>query len=197
MYAQAYSSTAISELESLTHLWRDGKIIIRSNVIMENIDANAFQLILNSPTILQCKHLYFAAQPNFPLRNHTVFYSVDIFQVILGGLPLDNEHWLNFFEGSKADGSKPLIVLACRDDNDQILELIDFIAQAFSRAVSPCAFKVVLNTLKWNGLGRPPLTPFQKENHLTGEILEVRHDYSEEVPIWDPYTLERFSIQKN
>ncbi|KAI1691367.1 hypothetical protein DdX_21932 [Ditylenchus destructor] len=107
-------------MESLPYLWRDGNIFIwYTRCDGSLIDTEDFQLILNSPTILQCRelHMYNA---DFSFKDYKMLYSVNIIYFANDNKKIDSNSLLQFLEQS---GDKPLIVLIrlVRESVDDVL----------------------------------------------------------------------------
>ncbi|KAI1712888.1 hypothetical protein Ddc_12232 [Ditylenchus destructor] len=167
-----YTSEAANELESLTHLWRDRVITIKP-MEMQVIFAESIRHILDSPTILKCKQLEIE-DPDLPLSNYPVLYSADVFHVFCNRI-LKPENW-KFFEGSRADGGKPLFFLTLWINHSDVEPVVitNYKYQVFPQADSPCAFKMVV---KLRLVGE--LLPFSIQNTSTQEVLELKEDYSD------------------
>ncbi|KAI1690554.1 hypothetical protein DdX_22419 [Ditylenchus destructor] len=70
-----YNPEHIEELESIAYLWRDSDIGIRhAKNLYGRIVAEEFQLILNSPTILQCRQLRMT-NVQFSFKDYNVLYT--------------------------------------------------------------------------------------------------------------------------
>ncbi|KAI1692739.1 hypothetical protein DdX_21091 [Ditylenchus destructor] len=97
-----YNSEHIAEMESIAYLWRDGNIQIQ--YVRDNrIITKDFLLILNSPTILQCRTLYMHA-PHFSFKDYNVLYTVQVIRFTYG----DATHFEQFLE---RPGVKPVVFL--------------------------------------------------------------------------------------
>ncbi|KAI1697027.1 hypothetical protein DdX_18736 [Ditylenchus destructor] len=149
------------------------------------ITAEDFQLILNSPTILQCRRLKLV-NARFPFKNYKILYTVKVIELFCYLLDdVDPNYWLEFLE-------QPIVALhsLCGENIDNAL---DHLKQAFSSAVSPNAFKVVFVQED------EPLTEFRVTNKTSGENLELKKglpvEYPEEwLADFDNYTFERSSV---
>ncbi|KAI1704768.1 hypothetical protein Ddc_16029 [Ditylenchus destructor] len=178
-----YNQDHIKEMESIAYLWRDHKIYT------ETITAENFQLILDSPTILQCQTLYMD-NAHFSFKDYKVLYAVKVIEICYHNEE-DIDVWQQFLE---QPGVKPVVAFCClsRQDTEKLL---DRFSKAFSSAVSPNAFKIVLP--KRGG----PLTEFRNTNNTSHEILELKKGFPPEYQKDhylrtedDYYTLERSSI---
>ncbi|KAI1701231.1 hypothetical protein Ddc_17713 [Ditylenchus destructor] len=96
--AVGVNSRQIEKMESISYLWRDGDIHLANQHSRDD-----FKLILNSPTILQCRNLYMT-NTYFSLKNHKVLYTVKVIETC----NVNPTCWLEFLE---QPGVKPLIVV--------------------------------------------------------------------------------------
>ncbi|KAI1698642.1 hypothetical protein Ddc_18991 [Ditylenchus destructor] len=163
-----YNPEHIAEMESIAYLWRDGTIYIwhaHENARNDDsrISAEDFPLILNSPTILQCRILEME-HAHFSFKDYKVLYTVRVIDVDYDDDEIDPNSWLQFLE---QPGVKPVVVLrdVRRESVDNVLGCI---LKAFSSAVSPNAFKVVFAEID------EELTEFRETNKTSGEILELK-----------------------
>ncbi|KAI1690457.1 hypothetical protein Ddc_24930 [Ditylenchus destructor] len=192
-----YNPEHVTEMESMTHLWRDGEISIRNDDShSDQTRAEDFQLILNSPTILQCRVLYMK-DAQFSLKDYEVFYTVNVIVINYFCRDVANDYWPDFLE---QPGVKPVVVLSYFSRRN-IENLLDRLSKAFSSAVLPNAFKIVFGQSSFD----EPLIEFREENKTSAEILELKkgipmelqaeyrafHSYFEG---YDCYTLKRSSI---
>ncbi|KAI1698034.1 zinc finger, c4 type (two domains) domain-containing protein [Ditylenchus destructor] len=188
-----YNPAHIAEMESVAHLWREGEIFIRNEQRYRKIVAEDFQLILNSPIILQCRNLHMF-DPHFSFKDYKILYTVNIFEV-----QYDDEEEINpsyWQEFLKQPGVKPIVALQLFGRKN-IGFVIDRLSKAFFSAVSPNAFKIVF--VQYDG----HLAEFQERNNTSGEILELKKglpvEYKNLPTVWpteylkkyDNYTLER------
>ncbi|KAI1710438.1 hypothetical protein Ddc_13445 [Ditylenchus destructor] len=183
-----YNPEHIEQMESIAHLWCDRRIDVwkRDSGILCVL--NDFQLILDSPTILQCRHL-FMMRAHFSFKDYKVLYNAKIIENYYGNEETDPDYWAQFLE---QPGVKPLVVLRYLH-RESINTLIDHLSKAFSSAVSPNAFKIVFANY------RKDLTEFRKTNETSGEKLELKKglptEYQNEyLDGYFNYTLERSSI---
>ncbi|KAI1702716.1 hypothetical protein Ddc_16944 [Ditylenchus destructor] len=101
----SYLPEHIEEMESIAHLWCDGKIIIwngSTGIVAEN-----FQLILDSPKIMQCRHLYMT-RAQFSFKDYKLLYNAKIIENHYYNDKTDPNYWPQFLEQT---GMKPLVVL--------------------------------------------------------------------------------------
>ncbi|KAI1692885.1 hypothetical protein Ddc_23268 [Ditylenchus destructor] len=178
----SYSLKHIKEMESISYLWRDGKIGLRHTV------SEDFQLILNSPIILQCQRLL-VYPSNYFFKDYKVLYTVKVIESWYAYRDVDPNCWMQFFEQA---GVKPVVVL-WRLNCQSIDNVLDCLSKAFSSAVSPNAFKIVFaQTIR-------PLTEFRETNSTSREMLELKKGLPTEYQLeglekHENYTLERSSI---
>ncbi|KAI1691999.1 hypothetical protein Ddc_23917 [Ditylenchus destructor] len=110
-----YNPEHIEQMESIAHLWCDRKISVwngGSGIVAEDI-----QLILDSPTILQCRYL-FMHRAHFSFKDYKILYNakiIEIYYEIDYPYKYDHDYWPQFLEQPGT----------------------------FSSAVSPNAFKIV------------------------------------------------------
>ncbi|KAI1702332.1 hypothetical protein DdX_15514 [Ditylenchus destructor] len=189
--ASAYNPDHISEMESITYLWSDGRIEIWDiDGYGKRIAAEDFLPILNSPTILQCRELRMI-NADFPFKYYNVLYSVNVFEIACTTGDIDANHYLDFLE---KPGVKPVVALYdfSRHHIDNVLDLL---SKDFSSATVPNAFKIVFAQYKT----RQPLTEFRETNKISGEKLELKkgipveyqHRFFKDNKYW---TLERAKI---
>ncbi|KAI1690995.1 hypothetical protein DdX_22169 [Ditylenchus destructor] len=190
-----YNSQHIEEMESIAYLWRDGKICIwNAKSDGSRIVDNDFQLILNSPTILQCRDLYME-NAHFSFKDYKVLYSVKVIEVYYNEKDeeeIDLNSWPEFLE---QPGVKPVVVLHYYH-RENIAFIIDRLSQPFSSAVLPNGFKVVFSQ---RNEPLEPLTQFRETNKTLGEILELKKvlptEYQpEHLKGHECYTLERSRV---
>ncbi|KAI1708983.1 hypothetical protein Ddc_14068 [Ditylenchus destructor] len=184
----AYNPVHIEEMESIAHLWCNGSVHINVWNGCTRIVADDFQLILDSPTILQCRHLSMI-RAHFSFKDYKVLYNPKIIENYYLNAKTDPDYWPQFLE---QPGVKPLVVLRGLH-RESINTVIDHLSKTFSSAVSPNAFKIVFAE------NRKPLTEFQKTNETSGEKLELKKglptEYQDEyLNGYFNYTLERSSI---
>ncbi|KAI1691931.1 hypothetical protein Ddc_23943 [Ditylenchus destructor] len=181
-----YNPEHIKEMESISHVWCDRKICVWNGG--GEIVADDIQLILDSPTILQCQLLYMS-RAHFSFKDYKVLYNAKIIENNYYDDKTDPDYWPQFLE---QPGVKPLVVL--RDlHRESINTVVDHLSKAFSSAVSPNAFKIVFANY------RKDLTEFRKTNETSGEKLELKKglpiEYeNERLDRYCNYTLERSSI---
>ncbi|KAI1700776.1 hypothetical protein Ddc_17939 [Ditylenchus destructor] len=183
----------IAELESMSYLWRDHYFFIgkgdESRIVAEDI-----QLILNSPTILQCRFLWMM-NAHFSLKDYKVLNTVNVFQIDYDGADdIDLNHCLEFLE---QPGAKPVVALSGLR-REIIDNALDRLKQAFSSAVSPNAYQIAFVQVD------KPLTEFRETNKTSREVLELKkglpveypEEYAEYFNPWDfdPYTLKRSNV---
>ncbi|KAI1691412.1 hypothetical protein Ddc_24248 [Ditylenchus destructor] len=187
-----YNPEHIEQMESIAHLWCDRKIEVwKWGCTGINCVWNDFQLILDSPTILQCRHLSMG-YAHFSFKDYKVLYNAKIIENYYGNEETDPDYWPQFLE---QPGVKPLVVLRYLY-RKSINTLIDHLSKAFSSAVLPNAFKIVFAETF------DPLTEFRKTNETSGEKLELKPGLPAEYQDDDNkfldrcinYTLERSSI---
>ncbi|KAI1701554.1 hypothetical protein DdX_16029 [Ditylenchus destructor] len=185
-YYLAYNSQHVAEMESISYLWRDGRICIDI--------AEGSQLILNSPTVLQCRELSidFHGNEYFSFKDYKVLYSVNKMEIFYYNKKTDPNIWTQFLE---QPGAKPVVVLSWLHP-ESINEILDQLTQTFSSAVSPNPFKIV-----FAGLYKEELSEFRETNNTSGEILEMKEglpvEYQDEMSSDEDskhYTLERSCI---
>ncbi|KAI1698129.1 hypothetical protein Ddc_19289 [Ditylenchus destructor] len=180
-----YNPEHIEEMESIAYLWRDGKISIW-NDRYARLMTEDIQLILNSPTILQCQTLSID-NAEFSFKDYKILFTVNTIEIDYVNDNIDPNYWLQFLE---QPGVKPVVVLRQlrREDIDNML---DHLFKAFSSAVSPNAFKFVFDI-------EGTLPEFRETNKTSGEILELKKGLVAEVRNWGEncynHTLERSSV---
>ncbi|KAI1704611.1 hypothetical protein DdX_14107 [Ditylenchus destructor] len=198
-----YNPEQISELESIAYLWRDGNISIENaGKYLSIIRAEDFQLILNSPTILQCRQLYMY-NAHFSFKDYKILYALKIFEILYYPYEedddynddyiddsFDSNYWAEFVE---QPGVKPVVVLN-HFPHRKVVDMIDLLSKAFESADLPNAFKVVFE-YEFEG----QITEFRETNSTSGEKLELKTVIPlecQEVSFdYDYYcTLERSSI---
>ncbi|KAI1702238.1 hypothetical protein Ddc_17215 [Ditylenchus destructor] len=184
----------IAEMESMSYLWRDHCLII-GKVDESRIVAEDIQLILNSPTILQCRFLAMA-RAHFSFKNYKVLNTVNVFEIAYAeaDVDIDLNHWQQFLE---QPGAKPVVALGGLR-REIIDNALDRLKQAFSSAVSPNAYKIVFVQVG------EPLTEFRETNKTSREVLELKKGLPVEYPEecaedfnhqnFDHYTLKRCSV---
>ncbi|KAI1696182.1 hypothetical protein DdX_19170 [Ditylenchus destructor] len=113
-----YNPEHIEEMESIAYLWRDGNICIwNAKSDGSRIIANDIQLILNSPTILQCRLLKMD-NAHFSFKDYKVLYTVKVIDIWYGYRDVNLNCWPEFLE---QPGVKPTIALReCRRRNIDI-----------------------------------------------------------------------------
>ncbi|KAI1691162.1 hypothetical protein DdX_22056 [Ditylenchus destructor] len=117
-----YNPEQIAEMESITYLWSDGNVKIQhADGNGSGIVAEDFQLILNSPTILQCRDLTMDC-PLFSFNDHNVLYNVKVIRVTYF-YDIDPAHFAQFLE---QPGVKPVVVMLHFDraNIDNVLDLL-------------------------------------------------------------------------
>ncbi|KAI1691500.1 hypothetical protein DdX_21846 [Ditylenchus destructor] len=184
-----YNPDHIAEMESIAYLWRDRDIGIRPVSYNHRIVAEDFQLILNSPSILQCQILdMFNAQ--FSFKDYKVLYTVKVIEIdYYGEEEIDLSHWQQFLE---EPGAKPVVALHGMS-RESIISVLDRLKKAFSSAVSPNAFKIAFVDED------EAFIEFRETNKTTNEKLELKKglpvEYqAEHLKKYDNYTLERSSV---
>ncbi|KAI1710935.1 hypothetical protein Ddc_13197 [Ditylenchus destructor] len=188
-----YNQDHISEMESIAHLWRDGNIyIMNDGVYGSRIGVDDIQLILNSPTILQCQ-LLSMHNAHFSFKDYKVLYTVKVIKIRHNDeedIDLWLQYWQQFLEQS---GTKP--VVAFDNLRRKIVDnLLERFSKTFSSAVSPNAFKIVF------AQSSGPLTEFRETNNISREILELKKGLPTEIQKKyltgsNHYTLERSNVQ--
>ncbi|KAI1708992.1 hypothetical protein Ddc_14078 [Ditylenchus destructor] len=158
-----YNPEHIEQMESLAHIWSDRKIGVWKLEVESQIVANDIQLILDSPTILQCRCLTMA-HAHFSFKDYKVLYSAKIIEIGYFGDATDCDYWPQFLE---QPGAKPLVVLRYLH-RESINSVVDHLSKVFSSAVSPNAFKIVF------AKSREALTEFRMTNNASGEKLELK-----------------------
>ncbi|KAI1701560.1 hypothetical protein DdX_16035 [Ditylenchus destructor] len=193
-----YSPGHIEEMESIAYLWREGDITIFKDTCAERIIvAEDFQLILNSPMILQCRELY-TANAQFSFKDYKVLYSVKVIIIFYDEQEnIDFNYWPQFLE---QPGVKPIVVFRWLEP-ESVDDVLGHLSKAFSSAVSPNAFKIVFAEIEDESDEEidEPLTEFRKTNNTSGEILELKKGVPLECQSqWfteeNCFTLERSSI---
>ncbi|KAI1698210.1 hypothetical protein Ddc_19238 [Ditylenchus destructor] len=212
-----YNPEHIAEMESIAYLWRDGDIHIwNARNDGSRIGADDFQLILNSPTILQCRTLYME-NAHFSFKDYKVLYSVKFIEIDYENAEADPDFWPEFLE---QPGVKPVVVLR-QLHPDSVVNLLERLYKDFSKAVSPKAYKIILaqngrlmiksKVQSFKGVysySQPtvPLTDeeligFQDKNKTLGEKWEFKKpfEFALEYPEYElsennKYVLERSSI---
>ncbi|KAI1711867.1 hypothetical protein DdX_09826 [Ditylenchus destructor] len=152
-------------MESLAYLWRDYEISIRHN--LSRIDAEHFQPILNSPTILQCRKLHMT-NALFSFKDFKVLYTVKIIESLHNdkeNVEVWQQYWQQFLEHP---GVKAVVVFQYFYTEN--FDIFDRLSKDFSTAVVPNAFKVVFVRAPCHKL----LTEFVKTNKTSGEKLELK-----------------------
>ncbi|KAI1695611.1 hypothetical protein DdX_19497 [Ditylenchus destructor] len=161
-----YNPEHIAEMESLTYLWRDYEISIRG--ILCRIDAERFQPILNSPTILQCRKLNMVNE-HFSFKDFNVLYTVKVIEMFYN----DNENielWQQYLQQFlEQPGVKPILILRVPFWKNVDI-FLNGLSKYFSSAVVPNAFKVVFVRASYQA----PLTEFSETNKTSGEKLELK-----------------------
>ncbi|KAI1707244.1 hypothetical protein Ddc_14944 [Ditylenchus destructor] len=189
-----YNPEQIAELESLAYLWRDGSIWIE-NDSTNMIRAEDIPLILNSPTILQCRQLHMT-YAHFSFKNYQILYTVKVFKILYpyeddyGDDDIDSNYWPEFLD---QPGAKPVVVLN-HFPPTKVVDMLDRLSKAFHSAISPNAFKVVIE-YEFEG----QITEFRETNNISREKLELKAEIplecQEVIFDYDYYcTLERSSI---
>ncbi|KAI1693610.1 hypothetical protein Ddc_22660 [Ditylenchus destructor] len=131
-----YNPEHITEMESITYLWRNGNITIQS--LTGIIGAEDFLSILNSPTILQCRILGMN-NANFSFKDYKVLYTVEFICIYYFMMEIDLNSWQQFLEEPEG---KPVVIFH-HLSRHFIDNLFGKLSKAFSSAVSPNAFKIV------------------------------------------------------
>ncbi|KAI1700052.1 hypothetical protein Ddc_18293 [Ditylenchus destructor] len=188
IYDNTYDTEHIAEMESIAYLWRDGDIDLRNVESGSRIRAENFQLILNSPTILQCQKLVMI-NAHFSFKDYNVLYLVKVIEAHYYR-DIGCEYWLQFLE---QPGAKPIVVLRQFCGILCIDNLLNRLSKAFSSAVSPNAFKIVFPDYAKS------LTEFREVNKTSGEMMEFKKGLPSEYQIeawtgYGNYTLERYSV---
>ncbi|KAI1699727.1 hypothetical protein DdX_17150 [Ditylenchus destructor] len=172
-------------MESITYLWSDGNVKIQhADRNGSGIVAEDFQLILNSPTILQCRDLTMDC-PLFSFKDYSVLHNVKIIRVTYD---IDPAHLAQFLE---QPGVKPIVVML-HFDRANIDNVLDHFCKVFSSAVVPSPLKIVFDKCKDH------LAEFLEINKTSGEKLEFKKGVSAGYERFSfkfyNYTLERSSI---
>ncbi|KAI1722845.1 hypothetical protein Ddc_07027 [Ditylenchus destructor] len=190
-----YNPEHIAEMESMSYLWRDHCLMIGRDD-GSRIVAEDFQLILNSPTILQSR-LLMMMNAHFSFKDYKVLNTVNVFQIYyVGADDIDLNHWQQFLE---QPGAKPVVALGGRRLRHEIIDnALDRLKQTFSSAISPNAYKIVFRHV------HEPLTEFRETNKASREVLELKKGLPVEYPEewagnfdhqkFDHYTLKRSSV---
>ncbi|KAI1695375.1 hypothetical protein Ddc_21274 [Ditylenchus destructor] len=84
-----YNPEHIEQMESIAHLWCDRNI----NVYIQG----GIQLILNSPTILQCQKLYMD-NAHFSFKDYKILYNAKVIENYYRGEETDPNYWPQFLE---------------------------------------------------------------------------------------------------
>ncbi|KAI1698641.1 hypothetical protein Ddc_18990 [Ditylenchus destructor] len=128
-----YSTKHITEMESIAYLWRDGKISIANAdelhiqyQLSNRLRAEDFQLILNSPTILQCQTLHMG-NAHFSYKDYKVLYTVNVICFDYADEKIDPDCWPQFLEQR---GVKPVIVLR-QIHHENVDSVLDRLTEGF------------------------------------------------------------------
>ncbi|KAI1703497.1 hypothetical protein Ddc_16518 [Ditylenchus destructor] len=191
-----YNPEHIAEMESIAYLWRDGNIRTENaDYCFSQICAENFQSILDSPTILQCQILEMS-NAHFSFKDYKVLYTLNIIDNWYSSDDDDHNWWPEFLEHP---GIKPLIVFRfLRREN--IDNFLDRLSKAFSSAILPNSFKIVLTNIDIDKHRiAKPLTEFRETNNASSEKLELKKglpvEYQKEyLRECECYTLERSSV---
>ncbi|KAI1715184.1 hypothetical protein Ddc_11114 [Ditylenchus destructor] len=189
-----YNSNHIAEMESIAYLWRNDKIsVYNAGITIPNdrntrIIAEDFQLILNSPTILQCRYLKMY-KADFSFKDYKVLHTVNVLELHYDDkYEIDPRYCPEFLEQL---GVKPVVAFLYLRRAD-IDKLLDRLSKAFCSAVLPNAFKIVF------AYCNDPMTEFQETNTTSGEKLDLKKGLPVECQKYlgdhGNYTLERSSI---
>ncbi|KAI1697761.1 hypothetical protein Ddc_19542 [Ditylenchus destructor] len=175
-------------MESIAYLWCDQEMRIWEAGNNDCIVAEDFQLILDSPTILQCR-LLFMHRAHFSFKDYKVLYNAKIIENYYYNEETDPDYWPQFLE---QPGVKPLVVLRGLHPKS-INTVLDHLSKTFTSAVSPNAFKIVF-AQNWKFM-----TEFKKTNETSAEKLELKEGLPTEyqnknLDQYLNYTLERSSI---
>ncbi|KAI1697035.1 zinc-finger double domain-containing protein [Ditylenchus destructor] len=208
-----YNSQHVAEMESISYLWRDGKIRIWNTRNYNRIVAEHFQPVLNSPTILQCQYLTMD-NAHFSFKDYNILYSVKVIEINYANAEIDPNYWSQFLE---QPGVKPLVILR-QLHPDSVVGMLERLYKDFSSAISPNAYKIVFAQIgrlliksivesfkKVNTFSEPDeeLIEFQDWNKTSGEkwefkkrsSAEFRTEYPEyELSENNKYVLERSVI---
>ncbi|KAI1691013.1 hypothetical protein DdX_22157 [Ditylenchus destructor] len=216
-----YNPEHIAEIESIANIWRDGDIFIRhANGPDDQIVAEHFQPILNSPAILKCRDLKMD-NAHFSLKDYKILYSVKVIEIEYKNDETDPNYWSQFLE---QPGVKPVVILR-QLYPESVVGVLERLYQDFSSAISPKAYKIVfaqngklmikfriksiVQSFKKVYTYSQPTVPqtdeelieFQDKNKTSGEKWEFRKpaEFSDEYPEYElsennKYVLERSRI---
>ncbi|KAI1711539.1 hypothetical protein DdX_09999 [Ditylenchus destructor] len=212
-----YNPVHITEMESMAYIWRDGKIWIQKPMLDgSRIGAEDLQLILNSPTILQCRTLSME-NAHFSFKDYKVLYSVKVIEIDYENDETDPNYWSQFFE---QQGVKPAVVLR-QLHPESVVGMLERLYKDFSSAISPNAYKIIfaqngrlmiksiVQSFKVVYTYSQPTVPqndeelieFQDKNKTSGEKWEFKKpaEFSDEYPEFElsennKYVLERSRI---
>ncbi|KAI1700050.1 hypothetical protein Ddc_18291 [Ditylenchus destructor] len=164
-----YYPKQIEEMESISYLWRDGRINIFNtdnfgNRIGGKTELEDFQPVFNSPTLLQCRHLCMD-NAHFSFKDCKVLYTVKFIQMIYHGEDIDLSYWVEFFEQPRV---KPVVIFR-QLRRESLANVLDQFSMSFSSSILPNAFKIVFA----QQCDEEELTIFRKTNNTSGEILEL------------------------
>ncbi|KAI1691502.1 hypothetical protein Ddc_24192 [Ditylenchus destructor] len=151
---RTYNLEHIEQMESIAYLWRDQEICIRSDRTGSRIDANNFQPILNSPTILQCQTLRMH-NAHFSFKDYSVLYSVKVIKVhFYRGQEneLWQQYWQQWQQFLEQPGVKPVVVFYCFQKLNHSIRVV-IIHTEFARSVLHCA--KIVQMAKYGGMGYP------------------------------------------
>ncbi|KAI1694965.1 hypothetical protein Ddc_21614 [Ditylenchus destructor] len=168
------SPTLVTEMESLSHIWRDQTLVMLPSVgYLTDAMFQKLQPILNSRNISQFGELRLI-DVDFPLVDYPVLNSLNVLE-LYDVEQRNNDSITSFYENIlhflEKPGAKPLVVLnGIHNRNKDHSPLIHLISQAFSRATSPCEFGLVLLRNK-NSVTY--LTEFRETNNISGEVLKL------------------------
>ncbi|KAI1695396.1 hypothetical protein Ddc_21254 [Ditylenchus destructor] len=149
-----YNPERIKEMESIAYLSRNAINIYRDNTFdRRNGDAD-FQLILDSPTILQCRELVMDGV-HFSLKRYKVLYTVDFIFIKFSNGEIELNYWLEFLEQPEA---KPVFVfrgLRPETIENVLGRLSRVICKMFSdREISPTLYETNISPTGNYGVGK-------------------------------------------
>ncbi|KAI1707841.1 hypothetical protein Ddc_14606 [Ditylenchus destructor] len=178
------------EMESLSHLWYGARLNLDARGVRPfgNELTPLISPILHSRTIFQFRELYMH-DCEFNPRHYPLLYSLKVIGFIYARPFANGYNLLNFLH---KPGDKPIVVLGFAR---QFSPLMDLISEAFSRATSPCSFKIVFTYIGTSDFNE---IEFSKTN-ICQEILEYKRGLPDGYHIdrlqnGNNYTLQRFNI---
>ncbi|KAI1697639.1 hypothetical protein DdX_18386 [Ditylenchus destructor] len=184
-----YNPEHIEEMESISHLWREGKVSIWNAGNRRILADTDFQLILNSPTILNCQYLSMDAA-QFSFKDYKILYTMNMIEIVYRDGHIDSNSWPEFLEQPAV---KPVVVLH-NAPREYVTNILDRLCKAFSSAVVPNPFKLVFSIREED----EALTEFREVNKTSAEKLELKKGipsgYERLGFSYNKYTLERSTI---